>query len=382
MLKPSESSPAAANVMEKIFKEALDPSCYTVVQGAVPESSKLLEQKWDKIFYTGGAAVGKIIAKKAAETLTPVTLELGGKNPAIVTAHADPRLAARRLLWAKLHNAGQVCVSQNYILVDKTILPQLIAELKNAMTSFFPNGIKDSPDYGRIVNKRQFQKLKKMLDESKGRILMGGTMDEETLFLEPTVVQIDSIEDSLTLDESFGPLIPVLPVESLDEAIDAANRVDATPLGVYPFGTKAETDKILNQTRSGGASVNDGYFHASMPTLAFGGVGTSGQGAYRGKASFDVFTHRRSVTTTPSWLEGMLDIRYPPYTAAKQKKFENMQSRPANFDRNGNVKLSVMGVLSYMLGLGTKSASSGALRWFIVLAVAYGARQYQLRSKL
>lgn len=229
--------------MQKIITESLDPSAYTVVQGAVPETTALLDQKWDKIFYTGSAAVGTIIAKKAAETLTPVTLELGGKNPAIITKHANARLAARRLLWAKVLNAGQVCVSQNYILVDKEILPAFLKELKVALGEFFPEGAQRSPDYGRIVNVRQFQRLKKMLDESCGKILLGGTMDEKDLFLEPTVVQVDSLTDSLVAEESFGPLIPVLPVSDLDEAIKVANEVHDTPLGIYPFGNKQETEK-------------------------------------------------------------------------------------------------------------------------------------------
>jgi beta-apo-4'-carotenal oxygenase len=257
ILKPSESSPNAAAVMKMIVEKYLDSSCYTVVNGAVPETTALLDCKWDKIFYTGGAVVGTIIAKKAAETLTPVTLELGGRNPAIITKHADPRLAARRLIWAKTFNAGQVCVSQNYILIDQEILPRFIEEMKKVFKEFFPAGTRASPDYGRIVNKRQWARLKKMLDDSKGRILIGGTMDEAEQFIEPTVVQVESMDDSLLADESFGPLIPILPVSNLDEAIKIANSVHDTPLGIYPFGTKKETDRVLAETRSGGASVNE-----------------------------------------------------------------------------------------------------------------------------
>lgn len=229
--------------MQKIIAESLDPSCYTCIQGAIPETTALLDQKWDKIFYTGSANVGTIIAKKAAETLTPVTLELGGRNPAIITKHADPKLAARRLLWAKTLNAGQVCVSQNFTLVDKEMLQPFVQELRNSLKEFYPMGVKESPDYGRIVNLRQFQRLKKMLDESKGKILIGGTMDERELFIEPTVVLVDSLEDSLIVDESFGPLLPVYAVQDLDEAIRIANEVHDTPLGLYPFGTQQEMDK-------------------------------------------------------------------------------------------------------------------------------------------
>lgn len=245
ILKPSEQSPNTAAVMQKIIEEYLDPESYKVVQGGVPETTALLEQKWDKIFYTGSATVGTIIAKKAAETLTPVTLELGGRNPAIVTKHADPRLAARRLLWAKTLNAGQVCVSQNFTLIDRELLPAFVKELKVALEEFYPNGAQKSPDFGRIVNQRQFQRIKKMVDDTKGKILIGGTMDEADLFIEPTVIQVDSLDDSTIKDESFGPLLPILPVTDLDEAIKIANEVDETPLGIYPFGTKEENEKGL-----------------------------------------------------------------------------------------------------------------------------------------
>ena len=296
-------------IVQKIVEEALDPSAFVVVQGAIPETQKLLDEKWDKIFYTGGAAVAKIISKKAAETLTPVTLELGGKNPAIITKNADIRLAARRLLWGKIVNAGQVCVSQNYTMIDRAVLSTFLAEFKTALAEFYPNGAKESPDYGRIINVRQFQRLKKMLDASEGKILLGGNMDESIRFIEPTVVQVSSPNDSLLAEESFGPLIPILPVNDLDTAIRYANEVSGTPLGLYPFGNKKETKRILDETRSGGATINDAFFHASIPTLPFGGVGESGQGAYRGRASFETFTHRRTVVETPGWMEGLLAVR-------------------------------------------------------------------------
>ncbi|KAF2634249.1 aldehyde dehydrogenase [Massarina eburnea CBS 473.64] len=372
VLKPSEASPHAAAVMQKIVAESLDPSCYTVLQGAVPETSALLDQKWDKIFYTGSANVGTIIAKKAAETLTPVTLELGGRNPAIITKHADPRLAARRLLWAKTLNAGQVCVSQNFTLIDKEMVDPFLREMKICLSEFYPEGARKSPDYARIVNARQFQRVKKMLDETSGNIVLGGTMDEADLFIEPTVVQVTDLNDSLIKDESFGPLLPIIAVDDLDEAIKIANQVHDTPLGLYPFGNKAEVDKVIAQTRSGGVSINDGYFHASIPTLAFGGVGTSGSGAYRGKASFEVFSHRRSVTSTPAWIESMLDARYPPYTLKKGNQLKKMQELTPDFDRQGRS----IGWGGWLMGLlGVKSLA--------VAVVAIGIRLYlQRRSRL
>ena len=307
--------------------------------------------------------MGKIIAKKAAETLTPVTLELGGRNPAIVTKNADVRLAARRLLWGKFLNAGQVCISHNYTLVDKEVLPGFLAELKAAMKEFYPEGAKASPDYGRIVNERQWRRLKNMIDESNGKILMGGTMDEAEKFMEPTVIQVADLNDSLIKDESFGPLIPILPVNDLDQAIRIANEVQATPLALYPFGTKKETNRVLSEVRSGGASVNDSFFHASIPTLAFGGVGESGNGAYRGKASFDCFTHRRSVTTTPGWMEGLISIRYPPYKG-KWAKAKKMNELKPNFDREGKVKTSLV---KYLLTLGAGTFTGGISRFVVIL---------------
>ncbi|KAL9585577.1 MAG: hypothetical protein Q9212_001437 [Teloschistes hypoglaucus] len=372
ILKPSESAPAVAKVLQHIVETSLDVSCFGVIQGAIPETSALLEEKWDKIFYTGSANVGKIIAKKAAETLTAVTLELGGRNPAIVTKHANVQLAAKRLLWGKIMNAGQVCISQNYIMVDKEILAPFIVELKVTMKQFFPNGIKDSDDYARIINGKQWSRLKSMLDSTKGQIIMGGDMDESQRYMEPTVVLVDSPKDPLVAEESFGPLIPILPVEDLDTAIRIANEVHRTPLGLYPFGNKQETDQIMRETQSGGVSVNDALFHGTIPTLPFGGVGDSGQGAYRGRSSFDCFTHRRSVTTTPGWMEGLLDVRYPPYEG-KLAKFKKMSELKPNFDRDGKVKFSVV---SYILSLGAGSTTGGLVRYAMVLLAAFGIKQY------
>ncbi|KAJ6171230.1 Beta-apo-4'-carotenal oxygenase [Penicillium chermesinum] len=363
VIKPSEGAPRSAAVMQKIVEASLDPSAYTVVQGGVPETQALLSERWDKIFYTGGANVGRIIAKAAAPNLTPVVLELGGINPAIVTKNANPRLVARRMLWGKLLNAGQVCTSQNYLLVDKSLVSQVVEEFKKAYKEFYPNGAKDSPDYSRIINQNHFQRLKSMLDNTQGKIVMGGTLNEKELFIEPTVVLVSSIDDSLITQESFGPLIPILPVEDLDEAIKLANGVMAPPLGLYPFGSKAEVKKILNSTRSGGVSVNDAALH--IPTLPFGGVGESGNGAYRGRASFDVWVHRRPVTTSPGWLESILAIRYPPY-AGKLSKFKAASTLVPDFDRSGR-KLS-FGWLRYILTLGGGSAKSGAGRAAVVAA--------------
>lgn len=369
VLKPSENAPHSAVVMQKIIAAGLDPDCYACIQGGIPETTALLNEKWDKIFFTGSARTGAIIAKAAAPTLTPVALELGGRNPAIITKKADIRLAARRLLWAKAMNAGQVCISQNYILADREVVPTLISELKIAMKEFFPKGVKESPDYGRIINISAFNRLKKMLDNSGGRIVIGGTMDADQLFIEPTVVEVSDPNDSLLVEESFGPLIPILPVTDLDEAIHLANSIHSTPLGVYAFGSKAETDRVLAETRSGGASINDGFFHGIIPTLAFGGVGDSGTGSYRGKASFDCFVHRRSITTTPNWMESLLAVRYPPYTGTdKFDQYSKMSVSKPNFGRDGKVKFSL---LRYILTLGAGSAGAGVTRAAVLAILAF-----------
>lgn len=372
ILKPSEQSPNSAAVMQKIMEASLDPDCYACIQGGIPETTALLAEKWDKIFFTGSANVGKVVAKAAAPTLTPVVLELGGRNPAIVTKRADIRLAARRLLWSKTMNAGQVCISQNYILADRDVVPTLIAELRIALKEFFPNGAKDNSDFAHIVNIQNFNRIKKMLDNTSGKIVIGGTMDAEKLFIEPTVIEVHDANDSLLVDESFGPLIPILPVNDLDEAIRIANDIHATPLGVYAFGSKADTNKILAETRSGGASVNDGFFHGVIPTLAFGGVGDSGTGSYRGRASFDTFVHRRSITSTPSWMEKLLAVRYPPYAGTdKFSQFAKMSLLKPDFDREGKKKV---GMLTYLLTLGSGSAGGGGLRAAVLAALAVAAK--------
>lgn len=243
VLKPSEHSPHSAMVLRKIFEEYLDPECYICVNGDLPQSQALLNQKYDKIVFTGGKAVGTIVAKKAAETLTPVVLELGGQNPAFVTKNADIKLAARRLLWAKCLNAGQVCLSQNYVLVERSVLSKFIGELHASYRVFMPHGAKASPDYCRIVNKPNYDRIKGMLDNTKGKIIMGGSTDESEFFIEPTVVLVEDIEDSMMTQESFGPIFSLVAFDTLDKAIDIANKVDPTPLSLFTFGTDEENNK-------------------------------------------------------------------------------------------------------------------------------------------
>lgn len=246
VVKPSEGCPNVSMVTKDIIEKALDPSAYRVVTGAVPETTALLDQKWDKIFYTGGASVARIICKKAAENLTPVCLELGGRNPAFVTRNADLKLAAKRLLWGKSLNAGQVCLSQNYILVEREIMDEFIKQLNASFQQSFPNGAQASPDLARVVNERHFLRIKKMVDESKGKIVMGGEMDQSDLFIAPTAVLVNSLDDSMMAEESFGPIFSILPFDTLGQAIDIANKVDPTPLSLVGFGTREEFQKSMS----------------------------------------------------------------------------------------------------------------------------------------
>ncbi|CAK7206068.1 Hexadecenal dehydrogenase [Sporothrix eucalyptigena] len=368
VVKPSEVAPNVAMVLKEMIEDRLDNDAYAVVNGAVPETTALLdfrdpgelgeiegeERGWAKIFYTGGRSVARIVATKAAATLTPVTLELGGRNPAFVTSNANLELAARRLLWGKTMGAGQVCMSANYIMVQRNCVDTFIKGLQAAHKKSFPNGARNS-ELAHIANERHFARIKKMLDETKGRIVLGGEMDEKTLFMEPTAVLVNSTDDSMIQQESFGPIFSILPVDNLPSAIRIANQVDPTPLALYSFGSKEENEKVLREVNSGGASLNDSFMHGTPNTVSFGGVGHSGTGAYRGRASFDVFTHRRSVAETPSWMEGLLRVRYMPYDWKQRRMLDFLTAKP-NFDRNGSINKGLGYWLRFIFGLGGQSA--------------------------
>ncbi|KAG5981822.1 hypothetical protein E4U54_006582, partial [Claviceps lovelessii] len=251
VLKPSELSPHSAALLERIVAEYLDPDCYVCVNGAVEQSKHLLDRhKFDKVMFTGGKKTGALIATKAAQSLTPVLLELGGMNPAFVTKSADVKLAARRLLWQKCLNAGQLCLSHNYALVERPVVDAFIAELHVQYRTFMPRGAEDrgtagggGGDLSRIVNKGHYDRLMSMLSATDGKIVMGGSSHEETLWIEPTVVLVDSVDDSMMAQESFGPIWSIMPFDSLDEAIEIANTVDPTPLSLFTFGSDAENNQ-------------------------------------------------------------------------------------------------------------------------------------------
>ncbi|EEH07347.1 aldehyde dehydrogenase [Histoplasma capsulatum G186AR] len=375
VVKPSESSPNCAAVLQEIIEAAIDPDVVSVVQGGATETQALLAERWDKICFTGNATVGRIVAQAAAPNLTPVLLELGGRNPAFITKKADVRLAARRLFWAKTFNAGQICLSQNYILVDKEIVSQLVTEFGKVWKEFYPDGVKASPDFCRIINDAAFRRIKDMIDSTKGKILLGGTMDEKERFIEPTLVQVDSADDPLVRWETFGPIITILPVGDLDEAIRISNDVDNTPLAAYAFGTKKEVEKVLSCVRSGGATINDTYMHGIIPNVPFGGVGESGSGAYHGRSSFDAFVHRRSIATTPGWVERMLSVRYPPYAGKLRSTLRSGTVAP-NFDRSGRTTTGFWGWIIWFITFGGGANKSGASRAAVAVVAAIALNYY------
>ncbi|KAF5018546.1 hypothetical protein F66182_9480 [Fusarium sp. NRRL 66182] len=370
ILKASESSPNSAMVLKKIIDESLDPECYTYVNGALSETQVLLDQKFDKIVFTGGKTVGKIIAQKAAETLTPVLLELGGLNPAFVTKHANLKLAARRLLWQKSLCAGQICMSHNYILVERSVLSPFLGELNNQMRAFFPKGAKNSTDFPRIVNKGHFNRLKKMLDSTRGKIVLGGSMDESTLFMEPTAVLVDDVKDSMIVDEAFGPIFALMPYDSLDRAIDLANSVDPTPLSLNAFGSKDENKKILESVTSGGATCNDSFFHSQIPQTPLGGVGQSGMGNYHGIYSIKAFSHERIIADVPYWADFLFRVRYMPYSWPHLNRMKAISEPKPNFDRYGKQTKGLTYYIALVLGLGAKKSKSALLRWAVLVVAA------------
>ncbi len=315
VLKPSEMAPATAEVLGRLIPQYMDPQAVRVVQGAVPETTALLEQKWDHIFFTGSTAVGRIVMKAAAEHLTPVTLELGGKSPCIVAADAPMNVAARRILWGKLTNAGQTCVAPDYVLVERGAQDKLMAAIKSTLQSFYEGNPKASKDYARIINTRHFDRLTGLLEGQ--HVALGGDSDRDDLYIEPTVVTDVDLDSPVMQQEIFGPILPIIPWDTIQEAIDFVNDREK-PLALYVFTKKrATSEAVLQNTSSGGAGVNISVMHLGVPDLPFGGVGPSGTGAYHGQAGFDCFSHTKSVMTKSALIDP--PVLYPPYSDFKKK---------------------------------------------------------------
>ncbi len=315
VVKPSEVSAATSAIIARLVPKYLDRDAVAVIEGGVPETTALLAQRFDHIFYTGNGTVGRVVMKAAAEHLTPVTLELGGKSPCIVDEDVDLDVAARRIVWGKFFNAGQTCVAPDYLLVHERVKPRLIDKLRQMVTEFYGDDPKQSRDYGRIINERHHARLSKLL--ASGKPVLGGQTDEQARYIAPTVLEDVSPDAPIMQEEIFGPILPVLTVPNVESAIEFVNRRDK-PLALYVFTNDKQTaERVIERTSSGGACVNDCVSHLVPPELPFGGVGPSGMGAYHGKAGFDTFTHKKSVLDKATKLDAPL--RYPPYADQKLK---------------------------------------------------------------
>ena len=311
VLKPSEFAPATAAVMAKICK-ALFPENYILYvegEGAQVLPAMFNSFRFDHIFYTGSTTVGRIIYQQAADKLVPVTLELGGKSPAVVAVDANMRVAARRIANSKFSNAGQMCVAPDYVLVPTAFKQTLIDELIKAIQQFYGEDTEASSGYGKIINEKQWQRLVSYFGD--GKIIYGGKSNAASLHIEPTLLADVAIDSKIMQDEIFGPILPILTYDSNEEALEIIRR-NPNPLAFYVFTNDAATEQYwLTNVPSGGACVNNTSWHLTNHALPFGGRGFSGMGGYHGKLSFDTFTHLKSVMKTPTWIDP--DLKYPPY---------------------------------------------------------------------
>ena len=315
VIKPSELAPATSALLARRVPEYLDPECINIVTGGVAETSALLELPFDHILYTGGGNVGRIVMAAAAKNLTPVTLELGGKSPCVVLPDANLEATARRIVWGKFTNAGQTGTATDYILTDADTEAKLVPLIKKSIDDMFGSDPQQSDSYGRIINSRHFDRVSQLI--GSGTVVAGGQTDADDKYIAPTVLTGVSPESPVMQEEIFGPILPIVRADDLDEAIAAIRKRDK-PLSAYLFtrDKQAET-RFLNDVSCGGACINDVMMFAAVHELPFGGVGPSGMGAYSGKRGFDTFSHMKAVMKRGWWPD--LDIRFAPYT---EKKFK------------------------------------------------------------
>ncbi|XP_066260449.1 aldehyde dehydrogenase, dimeric NADP-preferring-like isoform X2 [Euwallacea similis] len=314
VLKPSDLTPKSTKFMQEHLPKYLDSSCFYVYNGGIPETTILLQQRFDYIFYTGNTAVGKIIYAAAAKHLTPVTLELGGKSPVYLDDSADVYLAAKRIMWGKCLNAGQSCIQPDYLLCSEFIRDKFIQAAKTVVKEWYGGDAAKSPYFCRIINDNHFKRIQKLLQGKK--VAMGGQTDATQRFIEPTILIDVKADDDVMQEEIFGPVLPILTVATPEEAIEFINAREK-PLTLYVFSTsKMEQDKFIKGTTSGALDINEVMMHYSCPTLPFGGVGESGIGRYHGKYSFQTFSHQKAVLgkKLSRLEEATLQGRYPPYT--------------------------------------------------------------------
>ncbi|GFE68819.1 aldehyde dehydrogenase [Chroococcus sp. FPU101] len=311
VLKPSELAPHTSRVVADLIQNTFDSNYITVVEGGIEVSQQLLSEKFEHIFFTGGTKIGKIIMEAAAKHLTPVTLELGGKSPCLVDTNINLQETAKRITWGKFINAGQTCIAPDYILVNRAIKNDLIQAIQNCIQTFYGENPLLSPDYARIINHRQFDRLIEFLKD--GSIITGGTVNREQRYIAPTLMTNVSLNSSIMQEEIFGPILPILEYDTLDEAIRLINS-RPKPLALYLFSNdRHQQEQVLNQTSSGGVCINDTVMQVGVMNLPFGGVGDSGMGKYHGKASFDTFSHHKSILKKSFRFD--FNWRYAPYQA-------------------------------------------------------------------
>ena len=315
VVKPSAYSPNTSEILRKILSQCFDPQYVAVVTGGRAENTCLLREHFDYIFFTGSQTVGKEVMRNAAEYLTPVTLELGGKSPCIVDQTADIRLAARRIVFGKYLNCGQTCVAPDYIYCHRSVKDSLVKEIQRQIQLQYGEEPLHNPDYGKIINKNHFDRILGLIEEKK--IVHGGNSDRDTLRIEPTVLDNVTFADPVMQEEIFGPLMPVLVFDNLDEAITRINAMPH-PLALYFFTSdKAAAKDVTSRCGFGGGCINDTIIHLATTEMGFGGFGESGMGAYHGKTGFDTFSHYKSIVDKKTWID--LPMRYQPYRKMHEK---------------------------------------------------------------
>ncbi|MFT6748777.1 MAG: aldehyde dehydrogenase (NAD+) [Flavobacterium sp.] len=309
VLKPSELTPKTSELIKILIEEVFETNEVQIVLGDAEVSTKLLAQKWDYIFFTGSVAIGKIVAKAAAENLTPVTLELGGKNPCIVDETANIKIAARRIAWGKFFNAGQTCIAPDYLLVHESVKEKFINQMKLVITKNYGERPITSTDFSRIINTKNWERLNNLLLNQE--IIFGGEIDKSDLYISPTLLNNVSLKGEIMKEEIFGPILPIISYSNLSEVEEIIFSLDK-PLSAYLFTTSDKAKKYFINTFSfGGGCINDTMVHFTNNNLPFGGIGNSGIGAYHGKYSYDTFVHKKTVVHRANWLD--ITLKYPPY---------------------------------------------------------------------
>lgn len=311
IIKPSELTPNVARVIKRLINETFDANYIEVIEGGIEETQTLIHLPFDYVFFAGSENVGKIVYQAASENLVPVTLEMGGKSPVIVDETANIKVASERICFGKFTNAGQTCVAPDYILVHESVKDDLITALSKTLREFYGQNIQQSPDYGRIVNLKHYHRLTSLLNSEQMNIVFGGHSDEDERYIEPTLLDHVTSDSAIMQEEIFGPILPILTYQSLDEAIAFIHQ-RPKPLSLYLFSEDENaTQRVINELSFGGGAINDTLMHLANPKLPFGGVGASGMGRYHGKYSFDTFTHEKSYIFKSTRLES--GVHLPPY---------------------------------------------------------------------